>query len=257
MNYEVAYCTDIGSRKAVNQDSLCIKQIQIQDENIILAVICDGMGGLAQGELASATVIRAFEQWFVDRFICLYKQGQLDSVREDWIKLLNDANEKILRYGKNRGVQLGTTATALLLFDDGRYLVIHVGDTRLYYINKEMVQQITEDQTYVAREIKLGRMTKEEAEQDARRNVLLQCIGAMEGLEPEIYEGLAERKGYMLLCSDGFRHKYQEEEMQKVLNGDIPSMNTETMYSFLRNATDVCMQRGEKDNISAILIKVD
>ena len=120
-----------------------------------------------------------------------------------------------------------------------------------------MICQITEDQTYVAREIKLGHMTKEQAEQDSRRNVLLQCIGAVNGLQPEFYEGQISADCYMLLCSDGFRHQYHEEEIMKALSGDMVQMSKENMHSFLRSATNLCMQRGETDNISSVLIKIN
>lgn len=256
MKFEVAYCTDIGCRKEVNQDSLYIKQIKIHDKNIVMAVICDGMGGLSQGEVASATVVRDFHKWFMERFITAYQEMKVEGIKSEWLRLLYDANEKILKYGKNKGIQLGTTATAMLLFDDGQYVVAHVGDTRLYLINHEKICQITEDQTYIAKEIKLGHMTKEDAENDFRRNILLQCVGAVERLEPEIYEGVIGSNCYMLLCSDGFRHKYREEEMQEALSRDMTQMDRDSMYAILRTATDLCIQRGENDNISSVLIKV-
>ena len=257
MNFDVAYYTETGNKKAVNQDSICIKQIIKNNQKIVMAVICDGMGGLSLGELASATVVQDFNNWLKDKISELTVNVQMNSIKEEWIQLLHNANNKILKYGRENGIQLGTTVTALLLFDDGRYLVAHVGDTRLYYINNEMICQITEDQTYVAREIKLGHMTKEEAEQDSRRNVLLQCIGAVNGLQPEFYEGQISADCYMLLCSDGFRHQYHEEEIMKALSGDMVQMSKENMHSFLRSATNLCMQRGETDNISSVLIKIN
>ncbi len=257
MNFEVAYYTETGNKKAVNQDSICIKQIIKNNQKIVMAVICDGMGGLSLGELASATVVQDFNNWLKDKISELTVNVQMNSIKEEWNQLLHNANNKILKYGRENGIQLGTTVTALLLFDDGRYLVAHVGDTRLYYINNEMICQITEDQTYVAREIKLGHMTKEQAEQDSRRNVLLQCIGAVNGLQPEFYEGQISADCYMLLCSDGFRHQYHEEEIVKALSGDMVQMSKENMHSFLRSATNLCMQRGETDNISSVLIKIN
>lgn len=257
MNFDVAYYTETGSKKAVNQDSICIKQIIKNNQKIVMAVICDGMGGLSLGELASATVVQDFNNWLKDKISELTVNVQMNSIKEEWNQLLHNANNKILKYGRENGIQLGTTVTAILLFDDGRYLVAHVGDTRLYYINNEMICQITEDQTYVAREIKLGHMTKEQAEQDSRRNVLLQCIGAVNGLQPEFYEGQISADCYMLLCSDGFRHQYHEEEIMKALSGDMVQMSKENMHSFLRSATNLCMQRGETDNISSVLIKIN
>lgn len=256
MNFDIAYCTEVGNRKKVNQDSICIKQIKKQDKKVLMAVICDGMGGLSLGELASATVVQEFDHWFRNQIGQLAIDVQISSVKEEWNRLLHHTNTKILNYGKEQGIQLGTTVTALLLLHDGRYLVAHVGDTRLYYINSGMICQITKDQTYVAREVKLGHMTKEQAKQDSRRNVLLQCVGAVNSLQPEFYEGKIETDCYMLLCSDGFRHQYQEEELVQAFSTDTVNMSKADMYSFLCTATDLCMQRGENDNISSVLIKV-
>ena len=65
MNYNIALHTDVGIRKETNQDSMCVKQAETEKGQILLAIICDGMGGLSQGELASATVVRDFDKWFI------------------------------------------------------------------------------------------------------------------------------------------------------------------------------------------------
>lgn len=76
MNFEIAYCTEVGCRKSVNQDSLYIKQIRLEEKNILLAVICDGMGGLAQGELASAT--ETIKERKMAKILYGYKDGRED-----------------------------------------------------------------------------------------------------------------------------------------------------------------------------------
>lgn len=75
-------------------------------------------------------------------------------------------------------MQLGSTVTVMIIFPDGRLAMAHVGDSRLYRMTDSEITQLTEDQTFVAREIAAGRMTPEEAENDPRKNVLLQCVGA-------------------------------------------------------------------------------
>lgn len=86
---------------------------------------------------------------------------------------------------------------------EGKYFIAQSGDFRAYEIGDE-IKQITEDQSFVAREIKRGSMTKEQALIDPRRNVLLQCIGASKTVGPAFYEGeVKEPKGF-ILCSGGF-----------------------------------------------------
>ena len=96
-------------------------------------------------------------------------------------------------------------------------------------------------------------MTPEQAKTDKRRNLLLQCIGASDVVEPQVQMGKAERGAYML-CSDGFRHEITEKEMFESLN-PVNLMNKNAMHSNARYLIDLVKSRNEKDNISVILIK--
>ena len=179
MRYNVALHTDVGIRKETNQDSLCVRQAETDKGLILFAVLCDGMGGLAKGEVASATVITAFARWFEEELPRqLAKSTYLEDVRYRWERLIKELNQNIADYGRANHIQLGSTITALIIFEDGRYLIGHVGDTRAYKITNTAMEILTQDQTVVAREIRMGRLTPEQAERDPRRNVLLQCIGA-------------------------------------------------------------------------------
>lgn len=104
-----------------------------------------------------------------------------EGIRQQWQSLLEEINGRLIRYGKENQIQLGTTISAVLLNSDGQYMLCHVGDTRIYTLS-DTLQQLTEDHTFIAREIKRGNMTIEEAKKDNRRNVLLQCIGVNEFL---------------------------------------------------------------------------
>ena len=82
MNYSIALHTDVGIRKETNQDSMCVKQAETEKGQILLAIICDGMGGLEKGEVASATVINAFSAWFEEELpIILAKDSYFDEVK--------------------------------------------------------------------------------------------------------------------------------------------------------------------------------
>lgn len=95
-----------------------------------------------------------------------------------WKDIISGQNEIIGRYGDSQGIKLGTTVVAMLITQSECY-IINVGDSRAYIINDD-INQITQDQTFIAREIALGHMTPEQAKTDRRRNVLLQCVGASE-----------------------------------------------------------------------------
>lgn len=250
----VVYDTDIGIKKKTNQDSMLLKGYSVNNKDVLLAVICDGMGGMEKGELASATVVRAFSDWFEKDYMSSNMNVSDEKVSECWQNILENANKKLIAYGKENQLQLGTTVSAVLLDSDGHYLFGHVGDTRIYKLS-ETLHQLTEDHTFIAREIKRGNMTIEEAKKDNRRNVLLQCIGVNEFFEPQYENGRLDSGAALLLCSDGFRHMLSEDEIYESLNPH-KNLDEAQIKEKLREMIEWNKQRMETDNISAIYIKL-
>lgn len=254
MGFITGFCSETGTTKRVNQDSLCIKHAWTPEGEIVLAVICDGMGGLSKGELASATVIRGFADWFGRELPALVRSHETEAVPKQWTRLIQEQNQKLWEYGKANQVELGTTLTAMLMFEQGKYFIAQVGDTRAYELGTQ-ITQLTEDQSYVAREVKRGNMTPEQARIDSRRNVLLQCIGASTQVMPDITQGNVKTGNSYLLCSDGFWHELSEEEiLREVGRGDVSDSTAITRL--LTGMVHLNEERGEKDNISALLIHV-
>jgi len=255
MEYKIAVQTDVGIKKDTNQDSCCIKEAVTDKGNIIFAVICDGMGGLAKGEVASATLIKVFSDWFEKELPqILSVENPLEEIKYRWERIIKEQNQIIATYGKSLRLQLGSTITALIILEDNRYLIGHVGDSRAYMINDDRVTVLTEDQTVVAREIKQGKLTPQEAENDPRRNVLLQCVGASRIVEPEFYSGVAKLNECYMLCSDGFRHVITQQEMFEAL---APENNPDedTMNRHITELIELNKFRHENDNITSLLIK--
>lgn len=254
MRFAATADTDIGISKNTNQDSLLIKHATVDDKEILLAVVCDGMGGLAKGELASATVIRAFANWFDNELPYELENLDMEIVGAKWSLLLKELNAQILEYSKSNNIDgVGTTFSGILFADD-KYVIGHVGDTRIYHIG-ESLKQLTTDQTFVAREISRGTMTIEQAKTDKRRNLLLQCVGASKVVEPQIITGNTQRGAYML-CSDGFRHEISEAEIYESLN-PINLMNKDAMHNNAKYLIEQVKSREEKDNISVLLVKAE
>lgn len=252
MHYTATADTDVGIKKQTNQDSILIKHGQCEKGEILLAVICDGMGGLKKGEVASATVVRKFSEWFDLELPFELKNLDMNIIADKWSLLLKDLNIKIAEYGQQDGIRLGTTFTGVLFIDD-QYLAVHVGDTRLYQLDSGL-KQLTTDHTFVAREIRRGNLTVEQAKKDKRRNMLLQCVGASERIEPEILTGTVQQGAYMI-CSDGFRHEISESEIYESLN-PVNLINKEAMHNNVKYLIEQVKKRNEKDNISVVLVKV-
>ena len=216
MNFIVSGNTDIGITKSTNQDSLSIKVMNTQQGRMAFVVLCDGMGGLEKGEVASASVVRAFDEWVRTELPQLCYSPLDDSViREQWENIINEQNERIKAYGVGLGIKLGTTLTAMLITQN-RFYVINVGDSRAYELYNG-IRQITNDQTFVAREVALGNMTEEQAKNDSRRSVLLQCIGASDKVYPDMFFGDTRQNAVYMLCCDGFRHEISSDEIYEKL----------------------------------------
>lgn len=253
MNFLTAVHTDIGIKKNTNQDSALIMEAQSDLGNVLMAVVCDGMGGLANGEVASSVVIHAFSDWFNRElpYIMTLENPQ-DRIFSSWEKLALSCNNKIAAYAKGRGVGMGTTLAAVL-FLKNKYYIINIGDSRVYCLS-DRVYRLTKDQTYVQREMDMGRMTPEEAEKSPQRNVLLQCIGASNIIEPDFFSGDVFANQFFLLCSDGFRHIITEAEIYERLN-PAAMTDEQVMKDNLVYLVELNKYRHELDNITALGIK--
>lgn len=253
MEIITGYYTNAGIVKAMNQDSLSVKVVNSPHGRIVFALVCDGMGGLEHGELASKETILAMNQWFQTRFAKMVAEDRVteQKIYQQWQEEVTKVNERLLAYADVQGVSMGTTLTALLLYR-GVYYICHVGDSRIYKIADRIVQ-ITEDHTLVAKEVELGYLTKEQALVDPRRSVLLQCVGASEHVEPQFEQGYIPEKVTFLLSSDGFVHMLREEEMHQYFQPD-GVRSKEQLTGICEEATRLVMERGERDNITVIAI---
>lgn len=254
MRFLSAVHSDVGVRKKINQDSLCLKIANTQAGEIALAVVCDGMGGLKKGELASATLIKEFSTWFETELPKIVGQDYSNKkIKEQWSKLIEEQNKVIGKYGDSNNLRLGTTLTALLIYGEDM-LIVHVGDSRVYRITHK-IELLTEDQTVAQRDIKLGVMKPGDINKDIRQNVLLQCIGASVTVRPEYVDGKVKSGEVYMLCTDGFRHEISSEEFLDTLTDNLLT-NEIIMKKSLIDLVELNKKRGEKDNITAMLLKV-
>ncbi|WP_405346003.1 PP2C family protein-serine/threonine phosphatase [Ruminococcus sp.] len=254
MSFLATVHTDAGIGKENNQDSALQIEARTDFGDVMLSVVCDGMGGLDKGEVASATVIEAFGEWFEKE---LPKLIHLEDVERmifgEWEELILDCNQKISAYADELRIKMGTTLNAIL-FLRGRYYIANVGDSRAYLLS-DGLYQLTKDQTLVQREVDMGRLTAEKAAVSPRRNILLQCVGASPIVTPDYYSGSFAAGQVYMQCSDGFRHVVTGEEIYRYLNTqeltDEQKMADNAVY-----LTELNKNRQEKDNITVLLVKV-
>ena len=257
MEYLVAAYTDVGISKETNQDSICVRRAFVSGVGeTVLAVVCDGMGGLKSGEIASATAVDAFGRWFDSQLSHLHTlcAGGFSRVRLQWSDLLEEIHRDMIRYSVNKQVQIGTTVTAFFAYAD-RYLTLTIGDSRIYE-RKESLRLLTQDQSLVAREIAAGRISEEESKHHPQRNILLQCVGTGEHITPVFTEGAVRNEALYLLCSDGLVHEVSSDELKNSLD-PVFLHAKDSMTSALCSLTELYKTRGEKDNITAVLLRTN
>ena len=258
MNYISAYCTDTGAIKRINQDSLCIKSAAMNGNEYILAAVCDGLGGLSDGETASAFVICTLSEWFEKRLPELLKEEKsILQIRHDLDDTLHDASEKLNSYSERTGKTLGTTMTALIFLGNAdKIIAAHIGDSRAYMIKNGNAELLTTDHSVIFDEIRSGKLTEEEAATDTRQNQLTRCIGA--GLEDVTFDYsilTAENDTVYMICSDGFVKKISSDEIAAELDPDTIT-DDESAERKLEHLTKLCIERDETDNISSLAIKL-
>lgn len=253
MNFIISGSTDVGAVKNINQDSFDIRSLSTPQGKMVFAVLCDGMGGLSKGEVASSSLVRAFVRWSETRLpqLCLSEISDGD-IRTDWRGIAAEFNEKIKLYGRNCGITIGTTLTAMLLTSE-RYYIINVGDTRAYEIS-DSVRVLTRDQTVVAREVEFGQITSEQAETDSRRSVLLQCVGASETVDPDMFFGDIKSDAVYMMCTDGFRHEITPDEIFDYFNPYV-MISAEAMKQNSETLIELNKQRLERDNITVLTVR--
>ena len=256
MAYRVASITDVGIRRKVNQDTISYLSVETKKGHAIMAVVCDGMGGLSEGEVASRMVADSFGEWFRNRFTAMVAEGvHEEHLKEELTELVARQNQELIDYGNSKGIQAGTTVSAIFIANN-RYYIVHVGDSRIYGLTDKMLLQLTNDHSVVAEEVRKGILTPEQAKTDKRSNILTQCVGVRSTVAPEFSDGSIKGSVSFLLCSDGLVHKISGQEIWQSCNPKLVN-RTDKMNSALYGMVELVKDRQETDNISAILLRAD
>lgn len=240
--------TDIGNGRPSNQDAYLLKQREEKGTLYLMAVVCDGMGGLKRGEIASRYLVELLKQWFDEVLPDFLENGNIMDMQKDLLRLIKKANENLLLMCQGSDDAMGSTLTLLFLAGN-RFFVLNVGDSRTYWFCDQK-KYVTTDHTLVQLEVKAGHMTKEQARKDPRRHILIQCVGVTNDIKIDCYNGRLQPGMEFLLCTDGFYGMLREEEIYHVED------NEEQMKEWVKKCFQKVKARGELDNLSCILIKL-
>lgn len=248
MGYSAGAYTDIGSTRKNNQDSFCVLRAGSDARgDVLMAVVCDGMGGLSRGEVASGTVVTAFADWFTKELPLGIQECSMRQTAGVWTEMLHGLNERLRDYGRAKAIKVGTTFSGLFLMGT-EYLWVHVGDSRIYLLRKGELKQLTTDHTVANRDREKG------MPRPGTENMLTQCIGVSMALEPDWGLGEILPMDRFLLCSDGFYHHIRLSDLTERMSGKMESGTRMTKLS--RELSRLMIERGEKDNVTAVLAGV-
>lgn len=242
-----ASLTDVGMRRATNQDSLAIRLSSDFDSwanQGHLFVVADGMGGHAVGDLASRIVS--------DSLPLAWSKSSLEEPAERLQEAVHAANRAI----NDRALQnpefkgMGTTCSVLNLSSRGAFIG-HVGDSRVYRLRHGLLQQLTFDHSLQWEMIRLGRSTAENVENEHPRNVITRCLGPDLRVNVDIEGPFSVHPGdIFLLCSDGLTNHVSDAEIGRTLR-ELPVTES---CRFLINLANC---RGGLDNSTAIVVQIE
>lgn len=246
----VGYHSDRGTTHDINQDSFFIKGFNDESQKVLVAGLFDGMGGHNEGERASGAAAQVLSRWANTHKDLLLQENDSQIIGSLDVELFR-LNEKIRAYGVRAGIEVGTTAAVLIIWEK-HYLVCNVGDSRAYLIKENRAEQITEDHSLVADLVRAGLITESQAKKHPRRNVLTQALGILEKIKPFYRSGFYNQADVFLLLCDGFYHELADTELQDFYRIDC---NRGIITERLKQKANEVIARGETDNITGILIK--
>ena len=230
--------TDCGVVRTQNQDAYTVRTM---DDGRVLAVVCDGMGGARAGNIASSMTVDLFTE-------------AVASVAGDDARRMGQAaiqaNDKVFERAiiDDDCAGMGTTLVAALV-GGGRAVLLNVGDSRAYRINENGIRQITRDHSVVEDLVTSGRLTREEARNHPRKNLITRALGCEPQLRADLFTEEVTAGDWLLLCSDGLSNLVAEQEMlYEVIHGGDES-------SCCQRLMDIALHRGAPDNVTVVLVR--
>jgi protein phosphatase len=235
--------SDVGRHRRINEDAY------FRDDEIRLYIVADGMGGHAAGEVASHEAVDAIHG-MVRRGVTTPGAEPLDELRA--CRLIEGAIQSatymlvaIAEFERDKS-GMGTTISAALVVG-GSLVIGQVGDSRVYQIRGGQAQQLTEDHTLIAWQLRQGLITEDQARTSRQRNVITRAVGSRDYVQVDTSTWDAEVGDAYLLCSDGL-HGYLALE-------EIPSILSEGGNFSVQKLIDMANGRGGKDNITALVVE--
>lgn len=236
---QYSYKTDIGKVRMTNEDQVAAT---VNSKGDIFLIVCDGMGGQNKGELASSMAVsHLIDDFNQTRFLNIIDV----KIWLNWrIRVVNkEINNEARRNPLYRG--MGTTLTAVVIFHDN-YVLAQIGDSRLYQVTDDKLEQVSADQTYVNYLYRTGQITKEQMATHPRRHMLMNALGTYPSINIDIVVK-PYRNQTLMLCSDGLYNNVSDKTIASILKGsDTPEEKVNELIS-------IANSNGGSDNIGIVI----
>lgn len=235
--------TDIGHQRRSNQDSYAVGELPY---GVGWAVVCDGMGGVGGGNIASSTAVKTIS----DQISSGWRPGMSsNSIRSLLQSALLAANINVFDMSKSVEslAGMGTTVVAVMISDSVAHIV-HVGDSRAYIIGSDKkIRLVTRDHSIVQNLIESGHLTEEEARTHPRKNVITRALGVADELDVDYDEIELDEDESVLLCTDGLTNYAETKEINDIF-ANAPFME------YPERLVELANKNGGGDNITVVVI---
>lgn len=237
--------SDVGKARDINEDFYYTSNSQ---DYLKLYILADGMGGYNGGEIASRLATISVKGYIESNF------NKIEHTKEAIIELIKNAIEyaNMVVYEKAKECEefsnMGTTIEVLVIYNN-KLFIGHIGDSRIYRVRKNIIRKLTEDHSYVQELVNDGTITKEEAKNHPKKNMLMKALGCTPYVEPDLSIKGFLKDDIVIMCSDGLTNMLSEEEIYNTVLED----NTNTGNILVNKANKL----GGYDNITVIVLYND
>lgn len=234
--------TDKGVVRDNNQDSYTVCELS---DGAVLAVVCDGMGGAAEGALASAEGIRAIRDYVSER----YQSGMSDlSVRTLLVSAVENANKQIYTLSKTDESYegMGTTVVAALIADSFLYIA-HAGDSRAYKLSGGELVQLTRDHSVVQNMLEKGEITPEEAVDHPSKHIITRALGVDDYIKVDFCQEPFYDDETLIMCSDGLTNYSTTDDILRLTSDGC-------YYKYADRLVNLANQNGGGDNVTVVCV---
>ncbi len=234
--------TDKGMVRSINQDCF---DFEVVGTNFSWALVCDGMGGTNSGEIAS-NLARLCVKNEINKN---YKNGLTEcEIKNLMLESISKSNKDILEKSlENKEYEgMGTTIDLAVVVGDKLH-VAHVGDSRVYLISKDKIEQITTDHSMVQEMLDSGEITSEQAKVHPKKNIITKALGVHEQLDADYVSKKFEKGDVVFMCTDGLSNYIDMENILKYIN---KYKEQELVEKFILNVNEL----GGNDNTTALVM---